>query len=240
MKLVIIAAGLGSRLSSVSNNTPKLLVPVMGQPLINKLLSNCIDAGIKNIVVVTGFNNHIIEDHLKRLQTPIQIEAAYNPDWKLANGVSVLSAQKHIPTGEDFMISMSDHYYTSDILKIIKDESDNNTIASVGADYKIDEIHDIDDGMKLKIDEDSNLIRSMSKTLSKYNAIDCGIFKCKYEFFDYLKKAKEKDECSLSDACNLLMNKGLMGSVDIKSYPWIDIDTPEALDFINQNPKKFI
>jgi choline kinase len=36
------------------------------------------------------------------------------------------------------------------------------------------------------------------------------------------------------------MNKGLMGSVDIKSYPWIDIDTPEALDFINQNPKKFI
>ncbi|MDG1848060.1 MAG: sugar phosphate nucleotidyltransferase [Candidatus Marinimicrobia bacterium] len=240
MKLVIIAAGLGSRLSSVSNNTPKLLVPVMGQPLINKLLSNCIDAGIKNIVVVTGFNNHIIEDHLKRLQTPIQIEVAYNPDWKLANGVSVLSAQKHIPAGEDFMISMSDHYYTSDILKIIKDESDNNTIASVGADYKIDEIHDIDDGMKLKIDEDSNLIRSMSKTLSKYNAIDCGIFKCKYEFFDYLKKAKEKDECSLSDACNLLMNKGLMGSVDIKSYPWIDIDTPEALDFINQNPKKFI
>ena len=138
------------------------------------------------------------------------------------------------------MISMSDHYYTSDILKIIKDKSDSNTIASVGADYKIDEIHDIDDGMKLKIDEDSNLIRSMSKTLSKYNAIDCGIFKCKYEFFDYLKKAKEKDECSLSDACNLLMNKGLMSSVDIKSYPWIDIDTPEALDFINQNPKKFI
>ena len=240
MKLVIIAAGLGSRLSSVSNNTPKLLVPVMGQPLINKLLSNCIDAGIKNIVVVTGFNNHIIEDHLKTLQSPIQIEVAYNPDWKLANGVSVLSAQKHIPTGEGFMISMSDHYYASDILKIIKDESDSNTIASVGADYKIDEIHDIDDGMKLKIDEDSNLIRSMSKTLSNFNAIDCGIFKCKYEFFDYLKKAKEKDECSLSDACNLLMNKGLMGSVDIKSYPWIDIDTPEALDFINQNPKKFI
>ena len=190
--------------------------------------------------MITGFNNHIIEDHLKTLQTPIQIEVAYNPDWKLANGVSVLSAQKHIPTGEDFMISMSDHYYTSDILKIIKNKSDSNTIASVGADYKIDEIHDIDDGMKLKIDEDSNLIRSMSKTLSKYNAIDCGIFKCKYEFFDYLKKAKEKDECSLSDACNLLMNKGLMGSVDIKSYPWIDIDTPEALDFINQNPKKFI
>lgn len=240
MKLVIIAAGLGSRLSSVSDDTPKLLIPVLGEPLIDRLLLNCIEANIENIVVVTGFNNHIIEDHLKTIKIPIKIEIAYNPDWKLANGVSVLSAKKHIPSGEDFMISMSDHYYKSDILKIIKNKSDKNAIASVGADYKIDEIHDIDDGMKLQIDEKSNLIHAMSKTLSKYNAIDCGIFKCKYEFFDYLIKAQEKNECSLSDACNLLMDKNLMGSVDIKNYPWIDIDTPEALDFINQNPENFI
>ena len=240
MRLVIIAAGLGSRLSSASNNMPKLLVPVLGKPLIDQLLLNCVEAEINSIVVVTGFNSHIIENYLKTLKTPIQIEIAYNPDWKLANGLSVLSAQKHIPPGEDFMISMSDHYYTSDILKIINNESDKNTVANVGADYKIDEIHDIDDGMKLQIDKNSNLIHAMSKTLSNYNAIDCGIFKCNYEFFNYLRISKEQNECSLSDACNLLMDKNLMGSVDIKNYPWIDIDTPEALDYINQNPKKFI
>ena len=79
----------------------------------------------------------------------------------------------------------------------------------------------------------------MSKNLNTYNAIDCGIFKCKYSFFDYLIQAKEKGNCSLSDACNLLINEGLMGSVNIKNYPWIDIDTPEALTYIEQNPWKF-
>ena len=121
----------------------------------------------------------------------------------------------------------------------MKDYKNINTIASVGADYKIDNIHDIDDGMKINIDNKTNLIKAMSKNLSKYNAIDCGIFKCKYEFFSYLEKAKAKNNCSLSDACNILIKKKLMGSVDIQNNPWLDIDTPEALDFINRNPEKF-
>ena len=93
MKLVIIAAGLGSRLSSVSSGTPKLLMPILGTPLIKKLLLNCIDAEIHNIVVVTGYNNHIIEEYLNNLSTPVKIDISYNPDWKLANGVSVLAAK---------------------------------------------------------------------------------------------------------------------------------------------------
>ena len=159
MKLVIIAAGLGSRLSSVSSGTPKLLMPILGTPLIKKLLSNCIDAKIDNIVVVTGYNNHIIEKYLNDLSTTVKIDIAYNPDWKLANGVSVLAAKEFISKGEEFMISMSDHFYNSELLKLIKSQSIENTIASVGADYKINEIHDIDDGMKLDIDENSHLIQ---------------------------------------------------------------------------------
>ena len=151
MKLVIIAAGLGSRLSSVSSGTPKLLMPILGTPLIKKLLSNCIDAKIDNIVVVTGYNNHIIEKYLNDLSTTVKIDIAYNPDWKLANGVSVLAAKEFISKDEEFMISMSDHFYNSELLKLIKSQSIENTIASVGADYKINEIHDIDDGMKLSL-----------------------------------------------------------------------------------------
>ena len=239
MKLVIIAAGLGSRLASVSKGIPKLLVPILGIPLIEKLLSNCIDAEIHNIVVVTGYNNYIIEEYLNNLSTPIKIDISYNPEWELANGVSVLAAKKYISQNEEFMISMSDHFYNSELLKLIKAQNIDHLIASVGADYKINEIHDLNDGMKLHIDENSHLINAMSKNLKIYNAIDCGIFKCKYSFFDYLIKAKQQGNCSLSDACNLLITERLMGSVDIKNYPWIDVDTPEALLFIEQNPEKY-
>jgi len=240
LKLVIIAAGLGSRLSKVSNGTPKILVNVFEKPLIDQLLSNCIDSGINDVVIVTGFNDHIIKEYLSRIKTPVTIEIAYNPEWNLANGVSVLAAKKFIPKNEEFLISMSDHYYNNLILTMMKNHTNENTIASVGADYKIDDIHDIDDGMKIKINNNTKLIEAMSKELSIYNAIDCGIFKCKYEFFHYLKKAKEENRCSISDACNLLIKKDLMGSVDIQDNPWIDIDTPEALNFINNNREKFV
>ena len=49
-----------------------------------------------------------------------------------------------------------------------------------------------------------------------------------------LLNEKNNGECLLK-----LINENLMGSVDIKNCPWIDIDTPEALTFINENPKKF-
>tara|TARA_B100000508_G_C11395650_1_gene245661 strand:+ start:79 stop:798 length:720 start_codon:yes stop_codon:yes gene_type:complete len=236
---VIIAAGMGSRLSSVSNGLPKILVKIWNVPLLELLLDNCYQAGIDHIIIVTGHNSHIIEEYIPKIKKNIKVTTIFNPDWKLANGVSVLRAKSMIPKNEEFLISMSDHYYTSKSLIRMKNHKNKKTIASVGSDYKIKEIYDIDDGMKIKIDKESKLIKAMSKNLNNYNAIDCGLFKCQYEFFNYLKDAKKRNECSLSDACNLLINQSLMGSVDIKNDPWIDIDTPESLSYINDNPDNF-
>ena len=93
--------------------------------------------------------------------------------------------------------------------------------------------------MKIDIDQETKLINAMSKHLKIYNAIDCGIFKCKYNFFNYLELGKKNNNCSLSDACNILIKESLMGSVNIYDSNWIDVDTPEALDYINNNPNKF-
>ena len=102
---------------------PKTLVQVFDKPLINHLLQNCINAGIKDAVIVTGHNESMIREHLSYNTSDINIEFIYNKNWKLENGVSVLAAKDAIPNGEDFLLSMSDHYYKFDLLnKIIKSE----------------------------------------------------------------------------------------------------------------------
>ena len=88
---------MGSRLSAISNGLPKILVHVFKKPLIDQLLSNCIAARINDVVIVTGYNNHIIEEHISKIETNVNIEIAYNLDWNLANGVSVLAAKNFIP-----------------------------------------------------------------------------------------------------------------------------------------------
>ena len=239
MKLVIIAAGRGSRISSISKGLPKILIEVFNKTLLEHLIQNCVSVGISDIVIVTGHNSDIIHDYISDNRFNINIELAYNDDWNLPNGISVLASKNNIPKDHDFMISMSDHFYNDDLLIKIKDSVLTNITVNVGADYKTDAIHDPDDAMKLIIDRNSNSISQMSKDLIKYNAVDCGIFKCKYEFFSILQEAKDSGKYSLSDACNILINHQDLGGVDIEDSIWIDIDTPEALDYINKNRKLF-
>ena len=239
MKLVIIAAGRGSRISSISKGLPKILIEVFNKTLLEHLIQNCITIGISDIVIVTGHNSDIIHDFISNNKFDINIELAYNDDWDLPNGISVLASKNNIPQNHDFMISMSDHFYNDDLLLKIKNSDLTNITVNVGADYKTDAIHDPDDAMKLIIDRNSNSISQMSKDLIKYNAVDCGIFKCKYEFFSILQEAKDSGKYSLSDACNILINNQDLGGVNIEDSMWIDIDTPEALDYINKNRKLF-
>ena len=239
MKLVIIAAGRGSRISSISKGLPKILIEVFNKTLLELIIQNSITVGISDIVIVTGHNSNIIHDFISNNKFDINIELAYNDDWDLPNGISVLASKNNIPQNHDFMISMSDHFYNDDLLLKIKNSDLTNITVNVGADYKTDAIHDPDDAMKLIIDRNSNSISQMSKDLIKYNAVDCGIFKCKYEFFSILQEAKDSGKYSLSDACNILINHQDLGGVDIEDSIWIDIDTPEALDYINKNRKLF-
>ncbi len=55
MKVIILAAGIGSRLQHMTRYTPKCLVKVHGKPLLDQLVESYKKAGIQDIVLVTGF-----------------------------------------------------------------------------------------------------------------------------------------------------------------------------------------
>ena len=236
MKVVIIAAGQGSRLKSQTANSPKTLLKINGSPLIYKLLKNCIQPEISGVIIVTGYQHQIIEDYITNVDLDINIETVYNPNWKLENGLSILSAKDGIPSNENFIVSMSDHYYGPELLEMVVKTSLNDNIASVGLDFNINNIFDIDDGMKVEVDPlDNTKISSMSKSLLKYDAIDCGVFKLDYLFFNYLSDANKVGKHRIMDACQYLINIGKMGGINIGNCFWLDIDTPESLMYLQNN-----
>lgn len=64
MKAVILAAGLGKRLAAVTGGAPKCLVPVAGRTLLDRMIERLVEAGLRDIIVVTGHRREDVERHL--------------------------------------------------------------------------------------------------------------------------------------------------------------------------------
>ena len=235
MKLVIIAAGNGSRLKSETKNNPKALTVINGHTIIDVILNNCIINQINEIVIITGYDKTSIKSYLNGKWNNLNIDYIYNDEWHLENGISVLKAKSAIGINDEFMISMSDHLYFADMMKRVKESSLSNRVVNVGLDFNINNIFDIDDGMKVFAQPNTMMVQSMSKKLKNYNAIDVGLFKCSYLFFSFLENLNKNGSCSLSAGCNELIDQELMGGVDIRDSFWLDIDTPDALQFSRNN-----
>ena len=63
MQTVVPAAGRGSRLESLTAATPKGLVSIAGQPLLEYVFERAVEAGTEELVVVIGYEGQQIIDH---------------------------------------------------------------------------------------------------------------------------------------------------------------------------------
>src|SRR5579864_9089453 len=62
-KAVIPAAGFGTRFLPQTKAMPKEMLPLVDKPIIQYIVEELVDAGIEDIVIVTGYHKRSIEDH---------------------------------------------------------------------------------------------------------------------------------------------------------------------------------
>jgi len=74
MRAIILAAGRGSRLKGLTDDTPKCLMPINGRTLLERQLDAYRLHGVEDIVVVRGYLAHKI--------TPEGVRTVDNPDWE--------------------------------------------------------------------------------------------------------------------------------------------------------------
>jgi UTP--glucose-1-phosphate uridylyltransferase len=66
MKGVITAAGLGTRMLPATKSQPKEMLPVAKKPVIQYIVEELVEAGIHDILIITGKTKRAIEDHFDR------------------------------------------------------------------------------------------------------------------------------------------------------------------------------
>jgi len=65
-KVVIPAAGLGTRFLPQTKAMPKEMLPIIDKPVIQYVVEEAVAAGLKDIVIITGLSKRAIEDHFDR------------------------------------------------------------------------------------------------------------------------------------------------------------------------------
>src|SRR5437016_3432790 len=85
----------------------------------------------------------------------------------------------------------------------------------------------VDDAMKIQTRGDR--ILQIGKDLTRYDAIDTGLFICPLKIFDCLERVKRDGDCSLADGVRSMASGGKARAVDIGNAWWQDIDTPAML-----------
>jgi NDP-sugar pyrophosphorylase family protein len=65
LDVIVLAGGLGTRSWSYLGDTPKLLAPIAGKPLVDRLLAYLLHQRIRRVVFSLGFGHEVIIDHLR-------------------------------------------------------------------------------------------------------------------------------------------------------------------------------
>ncbi len=135
-KAVIPAAGFGTRFLPQTKAMPKEMLPIVDKPVIQYVVEELVDAGITDIIIVTGYHKRTIEDHFdaanldlienlrmggpKKLPLLEQVEKISNmanfiyirQKGPYGNGTPLLNA-RHIIGNEPFIYTFSDDFIVS-------------------------------------------------------------------------------------------------------------------------------
>ena len=83
MRAIILAAGMGTRLRPLTNNMPKCLVSVSGEPMVERQIKFLKQKGIHDIIIVTGY----LKDKLEYLKEKYGVKLIHNDKYDIYNNL---------------------------------------------------------------------------------------------------------------------------------------------------------
>ena len=224
---LILAAGKGTRIRSVSAGLPKPLVEFCGKPIIEHIIERARHAGIERFVIVVGYRSDLIRSWFDGRSLGVSVTFVENPDYHKANGISALQAKNEI--NENFLLLMADHIFEPETARVLLQQPLASDEVILAVDPNIDRIFDLDDATKVRRDGDR--IVDIGKEILDYDALDTGMFLCSPALFDRLEAATTDGNCSLSDGMRQLAAERRLRALAIGDGQWQDLDTPEALAY---------
>ena len=201
MKAVILAGGFGTRLSEVTDLTPKPMVEIDGKPILWHIMKIYSSFGYNDFVILLGYKGYVIKEYFANYflhQSDVEINLKDNSieilnsssePWKITlvdtgqntmTGGRVKRVEKLIGN-ESFFLTYGDGVSDINIEKLLKEHHRNGgtiTMTSVQPDGRFGTFESGSDGKVSKF---------LEKPRGDGSWINGGYFVCEPEVFNYIK-----------------------------------------------------
>jgi len=227
MKGVVLAGGTGSRLYPLTRVTNKHLLPVYDKPMLYYPVQTLVDAGIQDILIVTGGNNAGEFLRLLRNGKDFGLEQLNFAYQEGESGIAdALRLAEHFAAGEKVCVILGDNILESSI-RTAREKFERQT---EGALILLKEVPD-PERFGVPVFERDRIVRVEEKPKAPKSPFAItGIYFYDRQVFDFIRtlKPSARGELEITDVNNAYIERSQM-TWDILDGWWTDAGTFESL-----------
>jgi glucose-1-phosphate thymidylyltransferase len=229
MKGVVLAGGLGTRMYPLTKVTNKHLLPIYNQPMIYYPIRTLVNAGIDEILIVTGGNS--AGDFLRLLGNGKEFGLRHiNYTYQEGEGgiAAALSLAEYFADNDKIVVMLGDNIIEGNIRGAVE----SFRAQKDGARILLKEVAD-PQRFGVPVFEGEKIIRIDEKpTAPASNYAVIGIYMYDHRVFDFIKtlKPSERGELEITDVNNFYIGEGKI-AWDILRGWWTDAGTFDSLQY---------
>jgi len=224
-KVVISAAGRGTRMKELTKDMPKHLIEINGKPFIYYLLKRLEEAGFQEMFLVVGYKKEAFNDFIKKYPFNLKVidqEEVCGYDYGTA--IPIKAAQSFIGQ-EKFVAVAGDNLYSVRDLEKINIDDNLNYIGGL----KISQPQ----GFGVLIIEGNNNLKDIIEKPKEFlsDIINTSLYKFTPEIFQAIDRIdlSPRGEFEITDAIKLLARKKRIKMIPMEDF-WLDFGRPEDIE----------
>jgi glucose-1-phosphate thymidylyltransferase len=227
MKGVVLAGGTGSRLFPLTKITNKHLLPIFDRPMIYYPIQTLVDAGISEILIVTGGRNS--GDFLRLLANGKQFGLKHiNYTYQEGEGgiADALDLAEHFADGQKICVVLGDNIIEGNI----REAADRFRSQAQGAHILLKDVTDAERFGVAEVSGGRIVGIEEKPARPKSNRAVTGIYMYDASVFDKIKTLvpSNRGELEITDVNNAYIREGTMTFSDLQGW-WTDAGTFESL-----------
>lgn len=229
MKALILNSGLGSRMGVLTSEHPKCMTELNSkETILSRQLNMIVAAGIKEVVITTGYYDGVLVNYCNSLDLPLHITFVKNPIFDKTNYIySIYCAKDYLD--DDLILMHGDLVFENEVFdKVVQNNSSCMVVSSTLPLPEKDFKAQVQDGKVIKVGVDVYNDAMEAQALYKLLKNDWKIW------LDKIVEFCENDKLTVyaENALNDLNGAVNINALDVQNSLCSEIDNPEDLAIV--------